>query len=132
MTTETKPMSGWRRLWIVASILAGVPTYYIAADSDKAYGTRYGMTFAEVEKTYAGDVISETCEGKVSSYTTVSYNREGPVTTYDLHASCQRTGSSFRSFLWSLLPAILMAAIGLTMRWIYRGFRPLSPTVEEN
>jgi len=118
-------MSGWRRLWIVLSVLFAIPTYIIAADNDDARGSASNLTFEEVQKTYVVSLIKEPCEANTAtSFTTVAYAPNDPVTRYNLEASCKRAGYQERAFMIALIPAFLMALAGLTARWVYRGFRP--------
>jgi hypothetical protein len=115
-----RPMSGWRRLWIVLSILFGLPAFLLAYDSSSsAYAdiAWNGDNKAFWSAAYADPALRD-CDWQtakaadaVGAYVMVSCNTEHPL---------------FPALLWALAPAFLMAVVGLAVRWIYRGFRPPS------
>ncbi len=127
---DRKPLSGWRRLWLVVSALLAIPTYLIAADANSyafvtvpatpAMATLSGQEWID-EGYWSAQRNRRELRGCILPTTRVmpGYN-EG-----EYNVSCDRRPVNvfFDSILWALLPAILLAAIGLTTRWVYRGFK---------
>lgn len=115
-----RPMSGWRRLWIVLSILLGAVTYLIEYDA-------YSRASAFIE--YQGNnedfwrLAHRTRALGNCDWATAKADTEYP-NSHGYVVSCTNADPWLFASLWALLPAALMAAIGLTVRWIYRGFRP--------
>jgi hypothetical protein len=113
-----RPMSGWRRLWIVLSILFGVPTFLLAYDSSSsAYAdiAWNGDNNAFWSAAYADPALRD-CDWNTAK----AANAGG---AYAM-VSCNTKYPLFPALLWALAPALLMAVVGLVVRWIYRGFRP--------
>lgn len=120
-----KPMSGWRRLWIVLSIIFGVfaaiiswqPTrhdYVQVSNTIKTNDDLWGTSQMQDELTHCVPY---------SAKATYAY---GYGSTYTYVVECDEKDPVTTSFLWALFPALLMAVVGLTVRWIYSGFRPAS------
>lgn len=113
-----KPMSGWRRLWIVLSILFAVPTFLLVYDS-------YSTAFADIA--WNGDNnafwAAAYSEPALRECDWPTAKAEPAIGTYSM-VTCKTNDPFMPALLWSLFPAVLMAAVGLTIRWIYRGFRP--------
>lgn len=122
------PMSGWRRLWIVLSILSGVPVFLIAY-SDASSGNAY-ITADEKIRSLEGQEFwnklfeqakrerpeLQSCE-LATLQMTHSYDWSYSVT-------CDRRNAFLPALLWALFPAVVMWTVGKTTRWVYRGFRP--------
>ena len=138
--SDRLPMSGWRRLWIVLSILIGVPTLLIAyhdgshvnayITADQKIQSLTGQQFwdqlalqAKRERSELGSCIPATV-------------RMEHAYEWSYSITCDRNDALVPALLWALLPAALMWAVGKTMRWIYRGFRPVpaasNAAVKEN
>jgi hypothetical protein len=112
-----KLMSGWRRLWIVLSVLFGGTTYivtydaYSRASAEIPYNGDKNAFWQRAEKTRAlGDCDWSTAKA------------EYPLSGSYL-VTCQNQDPWLFASLWALVPGLVMAGIGLIMRWIYRGFR---------
>jgi hypothetical protein len=112
-----KRMSGWRRLWIVLSILLGAPTFLIAYTDSRG--------FASVP--WSGDnnafwsAARNTTELSNCDWATAKASPSYDGASY--YVSCSTNNAFWSALLWALLPAALMAIGGLTVRWVYRGFR---------
>ena len=128
-----RPMSGWRRLWILLSVLAGVSAFLIAYQ-DGSRGYAYVTADQEIQalngkqfwrKLFA-QAMRERPELRSCIPATVEMDH-----SYEWRYSitCDRDDALFPAMLWALLPAALMWLVGTTVRWVYRGFRPL-PAVE--
>jgi len=115
-------MSGWRRLWVVASILLGAPTLLIAMSVKDFQESMRNEKDVSVATRWVNDTTLEMrsrCNPKeVAKAEWDSYG--GGYTGY---AYCTTKQQIALSFLFALLPGALLAALGLTIRWIYRGFR---------
>jgi len=113
-------MSGWRRLWIVLSILLGVPAGLIAYDAQRHYVyERYTVETAQAGVDNEGRRAMRIC----SQVPRIAARQDEYGPDYTLSFSCKPKNAGFLAFLWALLPGALLAAIGLTSRWIYRGFK---------
>jgi hypothetical protein len=113
---------GWQRLWIVLSILFGVPAFLIAYDINS-------RGFAEVA--WAGDNQAFwKAARQAPGLANCDWSTAKSDSSFDGSAfvSCKTTDPLTPALLWALFPAALMAAIGLTVRWVYRGFRPTADT----
>ena len=114
-------MSGWRRLWITASILLGIPAILLGYEAEKhhiGYVDKYqGDTNGSFWKRAQGMPSLKDCDWGSATSSHMFGN--------SYRIQCNNPSRYFDAFLWGLLPALLMALIGLTARWIYRGFRPL-------
>jgi len=117
-----KPMSGWRRLWIVLSIVFGALAFWVAFDANYRiwadvpwHGDNDAFWSAAHANPQLHDCNWETAEAKypIGEMYTVYCITKDPFTP---------------ALLWALMPALFMALVGLTIRWIYRGFR--APRVE--
>ncbi len=113
-----KPMSGWRRLWIVASLLFGALTYLVAYDNYRRAsalmdfnGDSEAFWMAAHHNRELGNCIWATA--KADHWTGTTYM-----------ISCQNADPWLFASLWAFLPAIILAVVGITVRWVYRGFRP--------
>lgn len=116
-----KPLSGWVRLWIVASVLLGILTYLIAhdiyshasaiipynGDSDQFW--RHAMSNRDL-----GDCIWSTA--KADYWMASKY-----------YVTCNNADPWLFAGLWAFAPGLGLAAVGLVCRWVYRGFRPKPP-----
>lgn len=117
-------MSGWRRLWIVLSILFGLLAFFIAySDASRAYvwvepssyvKAQQGQAFTDAFFVEASRSHAE-LNACVLATTKVSADT----------ISCERDPFNvfFAALPWALLPGLLMMIVSLTVRWIYRGFR---------
>lgn len=120
-----KPMSGWRRLWIVLSIIFGAfaailswqpnHTEYVTIPTNQFTDWDSFWKIPKVEAVTTANCGYGTIRGERS------YGYDG-TTTYRLE--CPAKDPLTTSLLWALVPAIVMAAVGLIVRWVYRGFRP--------
>lgn len=121
-------MSGWRRLWIVLSLIAGVPTFAIAFDADKLWIYRSTGNPDEMRRILAEEVviIRRQCANPPSR---IAAEDSGGFYTFAFR--CERNSAYFRALLWALLPALVMAGIGYVIRWVYRGFRPAKSLPEQ-
>jgi len=113
-------MSGWRRLWVVFSILLGVPALMLGYESEKRLFAYVDQTEGETPDAFwkRAQIIPalKDCDWG-SAEAPHAYGK-----TY--RVECDNRNRYIASIRWAFLPALLMALIGLTCRWIYRGFRP--------
>lgn len=122
-------LSGWRRLWIVLSVLSGVPVGLIAWDTWK---TELAFVTADDRaQNLPRDAFIKAMNAKAreqnpnmancANHTTRGQNVGG----WDYEISCARPLPlvALIAFLFALLPGAVMALCGLTIRWVYRGFR---------
>jgi hypothetical protein len=117
-----KPMSGWRRLWIVSSVLFGVfagiiawqPTRHDYVQVSNAVKTNVDLWATPQMR----DEVIRCAGGMKATYVW------GDSSTYTYVVDCDNPDPLTASLLWACVPAIVMATVGLTVRWIYRGFRP--------
>lgn len=152
MAEQVKP-SGWRRLWVVASILFGAPILIGAFQSYRDFEYLTDVPLYEVrmraEAALRNDMSCTRGDGQWThrpAYPERSvramvppYSREYPgdptvppreltnkIVEQDLmNVSVECEGTLPQSWWWmAILPAAFMAAVGLTVRWVYRGFRP--------
>ena len=118
-------MSGWRRVWVVLSILFGLPAAYIAYDTNMARETFYGRTQAEIDDAdWRGVEAQLNCTARTGTHRTLSSYTTEDRGKFDVYFTCRKRNSLGFALALGLAPALLMAAVGLTMRWIWRGFRP--------
>lgn len=115
-------MSGWRRLWLTASVILGLPAAFLGYETEKhhvayvdAYKGESNPTFWVRARQHA--------DLKDCDWGSATADRDMFMNSY--RVQCNNPSRYFDAFLWGLLPALLMAVVGLTARWIYRGFRPL-------
>ena len=121
---ERKPMSGWRRLWLVLSVLLGAFAFLLANDN-------YSQAWADVawngdneafwQAAHANPRLSNCDWGTAEA----KYPNGGSYTVY-----CQTADPWLFALIWAFFPAVIMAAVGLTVRWVYRGFRAHSANSE--
>ena len=113
-------MSGWRRLWIVASILLGIPALIIGYDSEKQFSSYQDAIGNESNAAFWARVrlapALEDCDWG-SAKAEHSYGKSYRIT-------CRNPNRHVAALMWASLPAFLLALVGLTLRWIYHGFRP--------
>ena len=122
-------MSGWRRLWIVLSILLGVPAFLIAYQ-DGSRGYAYIDASQETRSLKGQQFWNQLFEQAKHDRTELRSCIPATVRMdhsyeWSYSITCDRRDAFFPALLWALLPATLMWFIGKTIRWIYRGFRPL-------
>lgn len=112
-------MSGWRRLWITLSILFGVPATVAGYEAEKYLSTYVdlydGQTNDGFWKMVKANPALSSCDWREAN-ATKSFGK-----TYRIQ--CRNLDAPVYALMWGLLPAFLMALIGLTSRWIYRGFK---------
>lgn len=112
-------MSGWRRLWIVLSIILGALAFLAAYDANSS-------GFAEVKYT---DGMSNAAFWQKARESSALSDCDWTTAKADagfsdsMFVTCTNKNPAGPAFLWALAPAAFMAAAGLTIRWIYRGFR---------
>ena len=113
-----KPMSGWRRLWIVLSVVLGGISFAIALDA-------YSRASAVVPYHGNGDTAFwQRAQESPSLRDCEAATMKAEFETGDgWWVSCQNGDPYTPAFLWAIVPAVFMAAVGLTLRWIYKGFR---------
>lgn len=121
-----KPMSGWRRLWIVLSVIFGVaagvvswqPTYseYVVVDP---------TTFKDWDEFWKLPMV-ETAMSNCGAGTIRARFAFGSGASTNYRLECPAKDPLTTSLLWALVPGLIMAAVGLIVRWVYRGFRPLA------
>lgn len=119
-------MTGWQRLWLVFSLLFGVPAWFLGYEAYKTATFLVEMpvqpTSSKVERdklfwqrAYAHHE-AEPCRGALS----ISYSFS------DSHyVTCDTpTRGRANALQWALLPGLIFGVIGYTIGWIIRGFRP--------
>lgn len=126
---QKQPMSGWRRLWIVLSVLFGLLTALAAHDEYNDVYTWYTPSSAldklagkDFYRALFAEASKQNAELKNCDLKTVDISRSGS----DYIIKC-KTHTAFAvtfALLWALLPAAFMYVTGKTARWVYRGFRP--------
>ena len=122
---DRKPMSGWRRLWLVLSVLFGALAFWIAHDSYSrawAHVPWNGDNKAFWSAAHSNPRLSE-CDWSTAE---AKYPIGHEYTVY-----CETRYPFTRALPWAFVPALFMAAVGLAIRWIYRGFRQSKGTTEE-
>lgn len=113
-------MSGWRRLWIVLSIIFGIPSALIGYDDAKTrsvYQDKYANEDwpAFWQRALANRDLNG-CDINKAEARNV-YGNSWRIT-------CPNANRYIEGMMWGLFPAFVMAIAGITLRWIYRGFRP--------
>ncbi len=113
-------MSGWRRLWIVLSLLLGIPAGLIAYDAhDSTYAyvpyTAGMKNEAFWQAAYRHPVLQDCVWSTAEAM---------PPIGDEAMVTCSISGALDMALVWALAPGLLLGALGLTIRWIYRGFRP--------
>ena len=118
------PMSGWRRLWIVLSVLLGVPAFAIAyGNASKAYVYEEPSDYV---KTLQGQGYADAYFAEAKrSHTELNACILSTARVEGNSITCDRDpyNAALAGIGWALLPAMIMMAFGLTIRWVYRGFR---------
>jgi|JI10StandDraft_1071094.scaffolds.fasta_scaffold416410_2 hypothetical protein len=136
---EMKTMSGWRRLWIVLSIIFGLAAGSIDYFSNKRLFQSFEATQEKLNKVppvmtmIGGAPILSSLKGDALFWEAVRREIDLTRCAAPAHAepsyggaywiSCPLKRDLVPTVGWALLPALIMAAAGLTCRWIYRGFR---------
>lgn len=129
--TERKPMSGWKRLWIVLSLLMGAPIFLIQYGEDSsAYVTHWpsdataaltGQAFWDALY-WEAHAKQPSLQGCILS--TAELEKDAYGGSYTI--TCERTFGSaiYPAILYALFPALFLWLVGWTINWVYRGFRP--------
>lgn len=119
-----KPMSGWRRLWIVLSLVFGAFAAMLTWDpTHTEYVTLEAGQFTTWDNFWKLPKVEAATKNCGAGRVRGEYGWGGDTSpTYTLE--CPAKDPLGTSLLWALLPAVVMAAVGLIVRWIYRGFRP--------
>lgn len=115
-------LGGWWRLWVVASVLLGVLAFFIARDVKDVSSFRYAMTEAEA-RAWVDEGKRRTHACDIMGHEAVEALGHDGQSDYQGSYSCTSDGQYISAFLWFFAPGAFLAAIGLTLRWIYRGFR---------
>lgn len=112
-----KPMSGWRRLWIALSVVFGLGAFALAwnANANVLADISYDGNDAAFWERARADAQLQACDPLTMR--TVFRGTNG------WYVSCETKDPFTPALLWSIVPALIMALIGLVVRWIYRGFR---------
>lgn len=130
---KSKPMSGWRRLWIVLSIVLGIPVFAIAYDDrSRIYTTLEPNQYVQsLQGQEFWDALFEQSlhEERSTRSCLISTVRMESFGQY-YSVSCERdpTDVIIEALLLALIPGLFMLLVGLTIRWIYRGFKPQTVT----
>lgn len=108
-------------MWIVLSILFGVPLFFMTYQDDvyrwMTFDTR---TQAEAWTTVTWrELRTGTCMTEPRTVVTTY-----PGLRWEGRVTCTTRQQFWYAVLAALIPAGLMAAFGFTVRWVYRGFRP--------
>jgi hypothetical protein len=113
-----KPMSGWRRLWIVLSVIFGALAFTEAW---------HDYSHASAWVAYDGNSVAFWARARADEGLRgcdVSTMRTGYQSGNGWWVSCDTSDPFTPALLWFFAPGMAMAVIGLTVRWIWRGFRP--------
>lgn len=124
-----RPMSGWRRLWIVLSILFAIPAALIAWQPQHSdlLTVKRGSANDDVWAIARSRNGLSRCDWGTAQAKYLWNEDEG-----DLYSvECDDKDPLTPALLWSFFPALLMAGVGLTIRWVYRGFRAAKPSEAE-
>lgn len=121
-------MSGWKRLWIVLSILLGLVSGAMAfgqvnaIDHEFAYQLN-GIKFdpAAFKARAEMEPALRNCEWSTAKATAGS-GMSGSRQLFRVR--CNDWRRYWITVLFSFLPALILSTIGLTVRWIWRGFKP--------
>lgn len=114
-------IGGWWRLWIVASVLLGALTWLATSQTRDIYSTRSYMTESEAREWVQDQGLrAKACDIAGLPRVSASPDDRG---YYAGSFSCTSDRQYILSFIYALIPAALLAAIGLTCRWVWRGFR---------
>jgi len=127
---KLSPMSGWRRLWIVLSILTGIPTALVGWTewyTERAFVTAPEELHSLESKAFTkamGDLALQQNPAMANCAPRTMRANASFDWSYDITCTRPVALAAAIALLLALVPATLMAAVGLTVRWIYRGFRP--------
>lgn len=111
-------LGGWWRIWVVASVLLGAFVLLVSADTNDIYNYAQSPTRAEAE-TYARSESIRLCGAPGYGSVSPKYDNSA----FEATVACRSSGLIARTFLFAFFPALILATIGLTLRWIIRGFR---------
>jgi hypothetical protein len=125
------PMSGWKRLWIVLSLLAGVPIFLIQYNEDTnttVYHTPSRSIAALKDQAFWNALYWEAHAKQPSLKGCILPTVEMKKESYGLGYSieCERTfvSAANPAIFYAAFPALFMWLVGWTLHWVYRGFRP--------
>lgn len=124
-------MSGWKRLWVVLSLLIGAPIFLVQFGEDRsvnAYHSPSQATAALKDQAFWNALYREAnatqpaLKGCILDSVKMSQEFYGP----DYHIECERSfiSAAYPAILYALFPALFMWLLGWTVNWVYRGFRP--------
>lgn len=122
------PMSGWRRLWIVLSLIIGVPVFAIAYDdaSQVYISIEPNDRVKELNGQEFWNALYQQAREQYRSakgcYRESIAMRHLYENQYSI--TCERS-AFFDALFFAALPSFFMWLVGLTIRWVYRGFRPI-------
>jgi hypothetical protein len=118
-----KPMSGWRRLWIVFSVVFGVIAAIIAWQPTRHDYVAVSQSIKTNDDLWATPQMQNELS-RCLPYSAKATYAYSDTSTYTYAVDCENKDPLGTSILWALFPAFFMAVFGLTVRWIYRGFKP--------
>lgn len=124
-------MSGWLRLWLVLSLVIGLPVFFIQWNEDRHFWKYYEPS----------DVVQRAANGNVEDMLlveakfmipeladcmdgTVEIRRVTYGSGYDIDCTLHGLDALFPAIWYAIFPAIFLFAVGWTIGWVYRGFRP--------
>lgn len=113
--------TGWQRLWIVLSLLLGVPSAFIA------WGV-YSRSYATVSysiKELGAPAFWQRAEQEPKLDRCVQSTMRAQYYSYsnDTGISCDNKPPIDQTVLWFLIPGGILWLIGATVAWVVRGFR---------
>jgi hypothetical protein len=124
-----KPMSGWKRLWIVLSVVIGAPVFAATHSMGaKAYvSVQPSAEVRELQGQAFWNALFEQAKREhrsVRSCVLPTVRMQSSFGTY-YSVECDRLtiNVTIEAFLLAFLPALAMWIVGVTSRWVYRGFR---------
>ena len=120
---------GWRRLWLVVSVLIGIPAAFLGYTENSTVYMSVPMSSSDRDlpkeqrdkvfwdRIFAHERMAE-CDVPTVKFDTWWADEGG--------ASCQRKASEKMqsALLWAAIPAVVLWLIGGAIGWIWRGFRP--------
>jgi hypothetical protein len=119
-------MGGWWRLWVVASVLLGVPTWIISANTHDVSDYQSDMTRVEAEA-WVARAQAKVHRCGLSGKPDIAAQPDISGGLYSGSFYCTSDRQYILSYFYALLPGAILAAIGLTGRWVFRGFRTKKP-----